>query len=206
MAEHVAGLPVRQAVEALLPHLWYDPDWEYAAPTAIAMHPQHDQLLRELICRAAGAEQLLQDVSVIDTGWELRGFLARLASESREADWSAEVAQLIGQARVEVARAGCISDLLGSVSWGASTREACAALLDLVPRKTTSRTIGIRRMAWWAKLAITGVVQLAITVEDKRQARTALLERLAGQSDVWEPDDTAEHLVNGVIQLAVYGG
>jgi hypothetical protein len=48
VAEHVASLPVDQAVTVLLPHLWYDPDWEYAAPAALAMHPQHDQLVREL--------------------------------------------------------------------------------------------------------------------------------------------------------------
>ena len=53
VAGHVASLPVDQAVTVLLPHLWYDPDWEYAAPAAIAMHPQRDQLLRDLICRAA---------------------------------------------------------------------------------------------------------------------------------------------------------
>ena len=55
VAEHVASLPVDQAVEALLPHIWYDPDWEYSAPAALAMHPQHDQLLRDLICRAASS-------------------------------------------------------------------------------------------------------------------------------------------------------
>jgi hypothetical protein len=44
VAEHVASLPTDQAVEALLPHIWYDPDWEYSAPAALAMHPQHDQL------------------------------------------------------------------------------------------------------------------------------------------------------------------
>lgn len=58
VAEHVASLPVDQAAEALLPHLWYDPDWEYAAPAALAMHPQHDQLVRDLICRAARSDQV----------------------------------------------------------------------------------------------------------------------------------------------------
>ena len=48
VAEHVASLPVDQAVKVLLPHLWYDPDWEYAAPAALAMHPQHDQLVAGL--------------------------------------------------------------------------------------------------------------------------------------------------------------
>ena len=60
MAEHVASLPVDDAVKVLLPHLWYDPDWEYVAPAALAMHPQRDQLLRNLICRAATSDQFLR--------------------------------------------------------------------------------------------------------------------------------------------------
>ena len=53
VAEHVASLPVNEASEILLPHLWYDTDWEYCAPEAIAMHPQRDTLLRSLIRLAA---------------------------------------------------------------------------------------------------------------------------------------------------------
>ena len=48
VAEHVASLPRDKAAEVLLPHLWYDPDWEYSAPSALAMHPDRDQLLRDL--------------------------------------------------------------------------------------------------------------------------------------------------------------
>ena len=57
-AEHVAGLAIDQAAEAVLPHLWYDADWEYSAPASLAMHPRHDQLLRDLICRAARSDQV----------------------------------------------------------------------------------------------------------------------------------------------------
>ena len=66
VAEYVAGLPADEAVEVLLPHLWYDPDWEYAAPAAIAMHPDHDQLLKKLICYAAGMDRFPVDMSVLD--------------------------------------------------------------------------------------------------------------------------------------------
>ena len=58
VAEHVASLPVDEAVSVLLPHLWYDRDWEYAAPAAIAMHAHHDLLLRDLICRAARSDEI----------------------------------------------------------------------------------------------------------------------------------------------------
>ena len=103
VAEHVASLPLDQAVEVLLPHIWYDRDWEYAAPAALAMHPQHNQLLRDLICRDARSDQIPGDLSVIDGGWEFRRLLARVASESHEADWSPEAAEIIGQARLDLA-------------------------------------------------------------------------------------------------------
>ena len=147
VAEHVASLPVDQAVKVLLPHLWYDPDWEYAAPAALAMHPQHDQLLRDLICRAASSDQIPGDLSVIDAGWESRGLLARVAAESSEADWSPEVAGMIGQARVELARSGRFGDLGGAAHWGTSDRQARDALLGLLARETDSwrgRTAGGR--------------------------------------------------------------
>ena len=136
VAGHVASLPVDQAVTVLLPHLWYDPDWEYAAPAAIAMHPQHDQLLRDLICRAASSDQIPGDLSVIDAGWEARGLLARVAAESSEPDWSPEVAGMIGQARVELARSGRFGDLGGAAHWGTSDRQARDALLGLLARET----------------------------------------------------------------------
>ena len=132
VAEHVASLPVDQAVKVLLPHLWYDPDWEYAAPAALAMHPQHDQLLRDLICRAARSDQIPGDLSVIDAGWESRGLLARVAAESSEADWSPEVAGMIGQARVELAQVGPLrrprrSSALGDLGSPGPRRAARAA-------------------------------------------------------------------------------
>ena len=138
VAGHVARLPVDQAVKVLLPHLWYDPDWEYAAPAALAMHPQHDQLLRDLICQAASSDHIPGDLSVIDAGWQVRGLLARVAAESSESDWSPEIAGMIGQARVELAQSGRFWDLGGAAHWGTSDRQARDALLGLLARETDS--------------------------------------------------------------------
>ena len=210
VAEHVASLPVDQAVKVLLPHLWYDPDWEYAAPAALAMHPQRDQLLRDLICRAARSDQIPGDLSVIDAGWEVRGLLARVAAESSEADWSPEVAGMIGQARVELARSGRFGDLGGAAHWGTSDRQAREALLGLLARETDSdraaRLAGAvassprrrrtsarpatrcsgcwpaRPTAGWPHVLAGGVAQLDPTAEDKRQARDALLGLLARET------------------------
>ena len=175
VAGHVASLPVDQAVTVLLPHLWYDLDWEYAAPAALAMHPQRDQLLRDLICRATRSDQIPGDLSVIDAGWQARGLLARVAAESSETDWSPEVAGMIGQARVELAQSGRFGDLGGTAHWGTSDRRARDALLGLLARETDGE------MA--ARLA-RGLVPLDATAEDKRRARDALLRLLARQTSV----------------------
>ena len=136
-AEHVAGLAIDQAAEAVLPHLWYDADWEYSAPASLAMHPRHDQLLRDLICRAARSDQVPGDLSVIDAGWEFRGLPGRVASESREAGWSPEVAGMIGHARAGLASSAHIGDLGSAASRGSS-----AVPLRSRPRADRDRSSG----------------------------------------------------------------
>ena len=190
VAEHVASLAVDQAAEALLPHIWYDLDWEYAAPAAIAMHPQHDQLVRDLICRAARSDQVPGDLSVIDAGWEFRGLLAQVASESCEADWSPEVAGMIGQARVDLARSALIYSLGGAAPWAASNRQAREALLGLLAGQTYA-------YGEMAGVLADGVIQLDPTAEDQRRAREALLGLLAGQTQ----SRAAGRLARGVAQL-----
>jgi hypothetical protein len=177
VAEYVAGLPADQAAEILLPHLWYDPDWEHVAPAAIAMHPQHDQLLRALVCRAAESQQLPADFSVIDGGWELRRLLARVAAESTEADWP-EMAGVIGHARVDLARSGRTGQLGGAASWSISNRQSREVLL----RRLARVLLGEARwsVAVEAGQLVDGVMLLRPTAADKRQARKALLELLVG--------------------------
>ncbi|WP_187365644.1 NACHT domain-containing protein [Trebonia kvetii] len=103
VAEHVALMSADEAAGELLKHLWYDPDWEYTAPAALAMHPRRDQVLKELICQAAQSECVPDDLASIDGCWELRRFLTRVAEESLEDSWMAESAAIIGRARLDVA-------------------------------------------------------------------------------------------------------
>ena len=188
VAEFVARLPVDQAVQVLLPHLWHDSDWEYSAPAAIAMHPQHDQLLRDLIYRAANSDLLPGDLSVIDAGWEFRGLLARIATESSETDWSPGIAGMISRARVELAVSGRIDALGGAGLWVSSNGLTREALLRLLADPANS---------WAAEKLVSGVVQLATTAQDKRQTRAALLGLLPGLGDGW----VADEIVIGVSRL-----
>jgi Fe-S-cluster formation regulator IscX/YfhJ len=170
VAEYVAGLPVDQAAEILLPHLWYDPDWEYAAPAALARHPQRDKLLQQIFCRAAGADQMPQNVSAIDGGWEISALLARAAIQSADDDWSPSAAAMIGDARVELARRWLTDDLGGATRWPASSRRVRAELLE-------SLASGIND--WKLRTLLSTLVQLDPTPEDKSQALGILLNFLS---------------------------
>jgi hypothetical protein len=101
VADYVARMPAVDAGEELLDHLWYDPDWEYAAPAALAMHPERDQVLRHLICRAARSAIPPEDLTGIDGYRELRQFLARVARESRQDQWNLASVAIIVRARLE---------------------------------------------------------------------------------------------------------
>ena len=104
VAEHIAlRMSAAEAADELLTHLWYDPDWEHAVPAALAMHPQRDEVLKVLISQAANGDWLSTDLAGIDGCWEIRRFLARVAQESSQTDWSPEAAQVIGQALLKLA-------------------------------------------------------------------------------------------------------
>ncbi|MGH3188374.1 MAG: hypothetical protein ACRDOL_14085 [Streptosporangiaceae bacterium] len=106
-AQRIAtGMTASEAAAELLNHLWFDPDWEHAAPAAVAMHRERDVVLRELICRAGHCGRIPDDLAGIDGCWELRRFLARVAEESGAADWAEESAQVISRARLDLAMAG----------------------------------------------------------------------------------------------------
>jgi hypothetical protein len=192
VAEYVASLDPAQAAEFLLPHLWFDPDWEYAAPAAVAMHRQRNQVLRELICRAARSNEVPDDLAAIDIGWEFRRFLARIAAESSQSDWSPEAAEIIERARVDLADSGHVDNLGGAASWEQSNRAIRRALLQRYFRPLHARPY--RTISEFT--LVRGVTQLFPDEEEKRQALSALLNALGSV-----PGRTPE-IHNMLIQLA----
>lgn len=107
VAEYVTTMPSPEdAAEALIGHLWYDPDWQwYAAHTALGLHPQRDKVLRDLVRRVTGSNEFPGEILACDGCWEIRRLLACLAAGTTEADWSAEAAALIVRARSDLAQA-----------------------------------------------------------------------------------------------------
>ena len=225
VAEHVASLPADEAAQILLPHLWFDLDWEYSLPATFAMHPQRDYLLREVLSRLSHPGQIPQDLSVLDVGWEFRELLARIACECSEADWSPEIAGLIGQVRVELARSGRFDCLGWAVPWATSNRQAREELLGSLTEEVDGWTAvplanGLAKLAPTAEEVrlvrdillgvlgrdidsntgglIDGVIQFAPTARDKREVRAKLLGILAAGTD----SIVTEQLVGGLTRLA----
>ena len=188
VAEYVARLPADQAVQELLPHLWYDLDWEYTAPGAIALHPDRDEILQELMRITSQPGEIPGYLFVADSGGAGRRFLSRVAAESREGDWSAELATVIGEARVELARLGIVGDLGGTAHWPTSNCRVREALLRHLIRCRESEEI--------YQLAGT-LAQLDPTPEEKRLARHALVGTLANRT----ASGTAKDLVAELAQL-----
>jgi hypothetical protein len=144
-AEYIAvQMDAGEAARELLKHLWYDRDWEYAAPAALAMHPRRDEVLAALIRIAARSEQVPDDLAGIDGCWELRRFLAHVATESREADWMAESVAMITRARLDLAANGVADGLRSSPGWVTSdgqVRKAVLARLIAAARPFEARSL-----------------------------------------------------------------
>jgi hypothetical protein len=196
VAEHIAlRMPADDAARELLNHLWFDPDWVHAAPAALAMHPQRDQVLKDLICRVTGGHRLPADLAAIDENWEIRRFLARVAQELGERGWSSEAARMIGRARLDLATSPqdnlreFLHELVPS-DWPASNGVVFESLLGRL----------ISRLDTWidAELA-RAVAGLAVTAEERAQARKALLHLLASENSTGK----AAELAQAVVGLAV---
>jgi hypothetical protein len=172
IAGSVAALPVQDAAEILIPHLWFDPDWEYAAAAAIAGHPHRNDLLRSLICQVGGSGQDAGEIDVIDVGGEFRALLSRVASESRESDWQADLAKMIGQARIDLAASTRPGDLSTAPHWPASNGIARRELIEgLRPDYFVPDTL--------AEEFTSALMRLDPVEEDRRNALNALIRRLS---------------------------
>ena len=185
-AEHVAlRLSAGPAAMELMNHLWYDADWESVAPAALAMHPQRDQVLQEVLCRVAHSEQIPQDLALIDGCRELRRFLARVATESSESDWTSESATIISRARLDLAAEGFFGDIRAAPGWENSDRPIRQLLSAQLARENNGR-----RMRDLAR-ALAG---LAPGTVEREQAGQALVALLARESDPWKVRDLARAL------------
>ena len=204
VAEYVAfRMTPEEAATELLNHLWFDLDWEQAGPAALAMHPQRSQVLKFLIREVTKNAPL----AAVDGCWEVRRFLARIAQESAEDDWSLEAAELIGQARQDlvISRPYNILQTMAS-DWPTSNRLILQLVLRLLTGDTTAPTatewiMEANAEPWqpgsdhlfplWEPFSplTQAVIKLATTDEDRAKVGQALLSllvsRVVSPHEVW---------------------
>jgi len=172
VAEHVAlRMDADEAAAELLNHLWFDRDWEYAAPAALAMHPQRHQVLYKLMSSITGGNQFPLDLAPVDGCWEVRRFLARVAVESSEADWPRQAAELIGRARLDLVTSKRDHDpyLMMAIGWPTSNRLILNSLSSLLPDN---------RNLMYALDLVETVARLDLTADEQGEIREKLLSRL----------------------------
>jgi hypothetical protein len=230
VAVHISTMPAAEAAEELLPHLWFDRDWEYSAPAALAMHADRDQVLREIIRATMRSDELPGNLAAVDGCLELRRFLARLAAQSSEADWSAESAGTIGHALMDLVTSET-RDLSTYVrmaqGWGNSNgllrtallqelndydepqfagypAEALAGLHPTVAERAEAREKLLQLLSQNPETGrwtlVDGLAALAVTAEERRETRNVLLALLTDGACDHESDN---YLTCTVLELAV---
>ncbi|MBN2176357.1 MAG: NACHT domain-containing protein, partial [Demequinaceae bacterium] len=161
VAEHLAGMDVETAAVQLLPHLWFDPDWEVAAPAAIAAHSDRSLLLERLLGRKIRSSDPIGEAASAETD----RLLLRIGAESAPYDWSPEQA-----ARIETARIRRAIEELSLVTetnhWTDSNREVSAAIIAALPEA------GIH---YGAEELPEALVTLASTDEQRREALAEIM-------------------------------
>jgi hypothetical protein len=130
VAEYLATLDADQAEQVIIPHLWFDPDWDVAVPAAIVAHNERQRgaLLEKLQVYAVqpGTDPARQAASR-----EYDAVLLALARESEPGDWAPAHAQLLHQCRARNATRQC--DLVArSAHWTDSNQVVRTSLLDVL--------------------------------------------------------------------------
>lgn len=178
VAEHVAHMPVPEAAGELLSHLWWDTTWRVPIAAAVTQHPKRDELLTDLIARLTGNGTSTTHLAALDESFEARFFLAQVALESSETDWSSEAAQLIAQARTDIAGPRSPKHFpLTTTGWpnaDLETRRTILAQLASAAAHSQGRPIQEPKDIITAACAL---AQLKPTAAEAQRARGILLEQ-----------------------------
>lgn len=83
VAEHISTLSASDAAKVILPHIWYDPDWENVLPMAIAAHQERNKLMRILWNNHTKAPDPAQQI----VNSQLERLLLKAVDQTPQQDW-----------------------------------------------------------------------------------------------------------------------
>ena len=215
VSEHIATtFSAAKAAKALLPHIWFDPDWHITLPMAIAAHEKRSKLVDRLWAHHTDYPTPAQEV----VNKRLEELLLEVATQTDPKDWNKA-----NRARVRTLRNRFASyhlDLItSSAHWGNPNHaEAIIAalpntdpdripyrvhmLLELNPteteqtkaRNTITTALALETTPKEINYLIDTLLKLAPTETEQTTARNTLLTKLA-HPNTWEADNLIEALL-----------
>ena len=163
VSEHLATFSAAKAAKALLPHIWFDPDWHVTLPMAIAAHRRRSKLVDRLWAHHTDHPTPAQKV-VND---HLEELMLEVAAQTDPKDWDKA-----GQARIRSLRESFAPQhpelIASSAHWG-SPSHVEAILAELL-----SSTL------WRIPDLVFELSALEINVKERAEARRNILATLAG--------------------------
>ena len=183
VAVHIAGFSPKTAAESLLPHLWFDPDWEIVVPRALALHPQRDDVATRL-----GELTDSESTSLLsmEAGEQLDSLWLDVLAESRPTDWSNAHRRSFHELRVSrVLRDS--TRVARSAHWRDSNPAAVSALVAALGNAELAQ---VEQFAWT-------IARLTSMHSERREAVHAILERLSLAS---RPDEVSR-LIDALVGL-----
>ena len=163
VSEHIATFSVTEAADALLPHIWFDPDWRVALPMAIAAHQKRSKLVDRLWAHHTDHPTPAQEV----VNKRLEELLLEVAAQTDPEDWNKA-----GRARIRSLRESFAPRhpelIASSAHWGSPSHvEAILAeLLGSTP--------------WRIPDLVFELSALGPNIKERAEARRAILATLAG--------------------------
>ena len=163
VSEHIATtFSATEAAEALLPHIWFDPDWRVALPMAIAAHQKRSKLVDRLWTRHTDHPTPAQEV----VNKRLEERLLEVAAQTDPEDWNKA-----GRARIRSLRESFAPRhpelIASSAHWG-SPSHVEAILAEL-----------LGSALWRIPDLVFELSALGPNIKERAEARRAILATLA---------------------------
>ncbi|WP_158676502.1 NACHT domain-containing NTPase, partial [Tessaracoccus sp. OH4464_COT-324] len=182
VAEHIATLTPKEAAKALLPHVWFDPDWQVALPMALAAHPSRSKVVERLWCHHSQHPTPAQEI----VNSRLEELLLEVAAQTDPADWSKPL-----RARIHGLRESWAPRhpqlITATAHWTSSNRSVAQTILTTLPKTDP----------WQVKRLVEALLALNPTKTERTQARHAILTTLPKTTKPWQ----VQHLVEALLAL-----
>ena len=169
VSEHIATFSTVKAAKALLPHIWFDPDWQVTLPMTIAAHRRRSKLVDRLWAYYTDHPTPAQEV-VND---RLEELMLEVAAQTNPEDWNKT-----GRARIRALREKPIHTLIKGIA---------PSQLELIissshwrsPNYSKAIIAALPRTKWWLiSSLLLALSSLEPNAEERAEARQVALTTL----------------------------